>query len=71
MAREKSRTASSGRPSDRCTFPRLDRAEALSGSCCSTIWKNLAASSHRFSVAARTPAGHISCSLLCHAQAPA
>ena len=37
MAREKSCIASSGRPSDRWTFPRLDRAEALSGSCCSTI----------------------------------
>jgi hypothetical protein len=66
MARLKSRTASRGRPCDRCTLPRLLCALALSGSCCSTIWKKRAASSQRCSVAALTPACmHAVLSTLC------
>jgi hypothetical protein len=55
MARVNSETATSGRPSLRWTLPRLEKALALSGSCCRTIWKKRSASCQRCSVAALTP----------------
>lgn len=44
---EKSVRASTGLPRDKCTFPKLDQADALSRSSLSTIWKKRSASAHQ------------------------